>query len=52
MDKVESNLLKNFMYVKNQGLLFNKTNIDVNGKATIQDPDTNRPIYIGDGLVP
>lgn len=52
MDKVEANLLKNFMYVKNQGLLFNKTNIDVNGKATIQDPDTNRPIYIGDGLVP
>ena len=52
MDKVEANLLKNFMYVKNQGLLFNKTNVDVNGKATIQDPDTNRPIYIGDGLVP
>jgi len=52
MDKVEDNLLKNFMYVKNQGLLFNKTNIDVNGKPTIQDPDTNRPIYIGDGIIP
>ena len=26
------------MQVKNQGLLFNKTNIDANGKPTIQDP--------------
>ena len=34
------------MQVKNQGLLFNKTNIDANGKPTIQDPDTNRPIKL------
>ena len=33
-------------------MLFNKTNIDVNGKATIVDPDSGRPIYIGDGLIP
>lgn len=44
MDKVEANLLKNFMYVKNMGMLFNKCNVDVNGKPTIVDPDTNRPI--------
>jgi hypothetical protein len=31
------------MFARNQGLLFNKTNIDKNGKPTIQDPDTNRP---------
>lgn len=52
MDKVEKNLLQNFLQSRNQGLLFNKTNIDVNGKATISDPDTGRPILIGDGLIP
>ena len=35
MDKVENNLLKNFLFVRNNGLLFNKTNVDKNGKATI-----------------
>lgn len=52
MDKQEKNLLDNFMVVRNQGLLFNKTNVDANGKSTITDPDTGRPIYIGDGLLP
>ncbi len=52
MDKKEKVLLDNFLYVRNNGLLFNKTNVDVNGKATIVDPDTGRPIYIGDGLIP
>lgn len=52
MDKQEKNLLDNFMVVRNQGLLFNKTNVDANGKSTIVDPDTNRPIYIGDGIIP
>lgn len=49
MDKKEKELLDNFLYVRNNGLLFNKCNVDVNGKATIVDPDTGRPIYIGDG---
>jgi hypothetical protein len=44
MDKQEKNLLDNFMVVRNQGLLFNKTNVDANGKSTITDPDTGRPI--------
>lgn len=52
MDKQEKNLLDNFMIVRNQGLLFNKTNVDANGKSTITDPDTGRPIYIGDGIIP
>ena len=52
MDKIEKNLLDNFLYVRNNGLLFNKTNVDVNGKPTISDPDTGRPIYIGDGIIP
>lgn len=52
MDKKEKVLLDNFLYVRNNGLLFNKCNVDVNGKPTIVDPDTNRPIYIGDGIIP
>ena len=43
MDTTEKNLLKNFLEVRNNGLLFNRTNVDKNGKATIQDPDTGRP---------
>lgn len=38
MDTVEKNLLKNFLEVRNNGLLFNRTNVDKNGKATISDP--------------
>ena len=52
MNKKEKELMENFLTSRNQGLLFNKTNVDVNGKATIVDPDTGRPIYIGDGLIP
>ena len=52
MDTVEKNLLRNFLEVRNNGLLFNKTNVDKNGKPTISDTDTGRPIYIGDGIIP
>ena len=38
MNKKEKELLDNFLISRNQGLLFNKTNIDVNGKPTICDP--------------
>lgn len=52
MLKKEKELLDTFMYSMNTGLAFNKTNIDVNGKPTIYDPETGRPIYIGEGLIP
>ena len=52
MSSMEKNLMENFLLVRNQGLLFNKTNVDVNGKATIIDPQTGRPIYVGDGIIP
>ncbi len=38
MDTVEKNLLQNFLYVRNNALLFGKSNVDKNGKATISDP--------------
>lgn len=52
MNKKEKDLLNSFLEVRNNGLLFNKTNVDKNGKSTIVDPDTGRPIYIGDGVIP
>ena len=52
MDRVQKNLLDNFMAGRNQALLFSKGNVDSNGKPTISDPDTGRPIYISDGLIP
>ena len=52
MDTVQKNLLDTFLTGRNQALLFSKGNIDANGKATIVDPDTNRPVYISDGLIP
>lgn len=44
--------MDNFLYVRNNGLLFNKCNVDKNGKPTITDPDTGRGVYIGDGIIP
>lgn len=46
MNKKEKELLDNFLVSRNQGLLFNKTNIDANGKATVCDPDTGRPEFL------
>jgi len=53
MDKVQKNLLDNFMIARNQALLFSKGNVDpTTNKPTIVDPDTNRPIYISEGIIP
>lgn len=52
MLKKEKELLDTFLYAMNSGLTFNKGNVDVNGKATVVDPDTGRPIYVGEGLIP
>lgn len=53
MDPVEKLLMDNFLLARNQGLLFNKTNIDPKtGRPNIVDPETGRPIYIGEGIVP
>ena len=52
MNKVEKDLLETFMFARNNGLLTNRSNIDANGKPTISDPETGKPIYIGDGIIP
>jgi len=52
MDTVQKNLLETFLTGRNNALMFSKGNVDENGKATIVDPDSSRPIYISDGLIP
>ena len=52
MSTKEKELLDSFLYVRNNGLLFNRTNVDKNGKCTTLEPATNRPLYIGDGFLP
>lgn len=52
MVKKEKELLDTFVYAQGTGLLLNKGNIDYNNKPTISDPDTGRPIYIGEGAIP
>ena len=39
MVKKEKELLDTFMYAMNTGLLLNKGNVDINGKASIVDPE-------------
>lgn len=38
MNKKEKDCLDSFMLVRNQGLLWQKTTMDANGKSTIIDP--------------
>jgi len=53
MNTVEKNLLETFLEGRNNALLFSKSNVNPQtGKPTIVDPQTNRPIYISDGLIP
>lgn len=52
MNKAQKDLFDTFMFVRSNGAMFNKTNIDKNGKPTISDIAGQRPIYIGDGMIP
>ena len=53
MNKVEKDLLNTFLEGRNNALLFSKGNVNpLTEKPTIVDPDTNRPVYISDGLIP
>lgn len=50
MKKKEQELLENFMYVRNNALLFGKSNYDKNGKCTVTD-SLGRPVPMGDGIL-
>ena len=47
----EKDLLDSFQTAKNQGLLWDKSTMDANGKATVFTED-GRPLIQGDGLIP
>lgn len=52
LEPMKKNLIENFLYARENMLLMAKGNVGVDGKATISDRVTGRPIYIGDGVIP
>lgn len=52
MPKVNQILLESFMDARNNALLWQKGTMDKNGKSTVFDPGTNRPLIAGDGAIP
>lgn len=51
MNKMEKDLLDNFMYVRNEAALRGKGNMDASGKPKIYEPETGRPIISSDGII-
>ena len=52
LEPMKKNLIENFLYARENMILLAKGNIGVDGKATISDRSTGRPIPIGDGMIP
>ena len=52
LDPMKKNLIENFLFARENMLLLAKGNVDVQGKATITDKVTGRPLYIVDGMIP
>ena len=52
LEPMKQNLIKNFLYARENMMLLAKGNVDKDGRATISDRATGRPIIIGDGLIP
>lgn len=52
LEPMKKNLIENFLYARENMILLAKGNIGVDGKATISDRSTGRPVYIGDGMIP
>lgn len=52
LDPMKKNLVENFLYVRENMMLLAKGTMGVDGKSTISDRNTGRPIQIGDGLIP
>lgn len=51
MNKKEQDVLVSFLEARNNALMFGKTTMDINGKSTVTDPHTGRPIIAGDGIL-
>lgn len=51
MTTKEKNVMESFLFARNNAMLFGKCNFDKNGKCTVVDPHTGRPIPMGDGII-
>lgn len=51
LNKKEKECLDNFMYARENSLLFSECNFDINGKCMLQD-EKGRDIPMGDGIIP
>lgn len=51
MNSIEKDCFDTFMMQRNNGLLWGKTDVDKNGRAKIYEPETGRPIIMGDGII-
>ncbi len=51
MNTAQKDCLDTFMMARNNGLLWGKTNMNLDGKPKIFDPETGRPIISGDGII-
>ena len=51
MNKKEKDVLESFLFARNNALLFGKCNFTKEGKCTVHDPHTGRPIPMGDGII-
>lgn len=51
LNKAQKDLLDSFQTAKNQGMLWDKSTMDANGKSYVQD-EQGRPLIQGDGLIP
>ena len=52
LEPMKKNLIENFLYARESMITLAKGNVTADGKATISDRATGRPIYIGEGLIP
>ena len=49
LDPMKKNLIENFLYVRENMMLLAKGTMGVDGKSTLADKATGRPIQVGEG---
>lgn len=52
LDPMKKNLIENFLYARENMMLLAKGTVNADGKTTLADKATGRPIIIGDGAIP
>ena len=52
LDPMKKNLIENFLYARENMILLAKGTVGKDGKTTLADKATGRPIFIGEGAIP